>query len=125
MRRVAGKKVQQFVIFDICKLLEQLLRPRGCNLIGIGKTDDGYRMKLQRQLGIGADGQRLHFFSGSCHAIRAVHTHQPRKCAFEMLAVLPSVFHQLNAQRVRDTQDIVQIVELVCLIQRTDQSDAV
>jgi len=48
LRRIAGKKVQQFVIFDIRKLLEQFLRPRGCNLIGIGKTDDGYRMKLQR-----------------------------------------------------------------------------
>ena len=42
-----------------------------------------------------------------------------------MLAILPSVFHQLNAQRVCDTQDIVQIVELVRLIQRTDQTDTV
>ena len=42
-----------------------------------------------------------------------------------MLAVLPSVFHQLNAQRVRDTQDITQIIELVRFIQRTDQADAV
>lgn len=71
-----------------------------CNLIGIGKTNDGYQVKLQRQLGIGADGQCLHFFSGSRHAARAVHAHQPRKRAFKMLAVLPSVFHQLNAQRV-------------------------
>ena len=42
-----------------------------------------------------------------------------------MLAVLSSVFHQLNAQRVRDTQDITQIIELVRLIQRADQSDAI
>ena len=82
-------------------------------------------MELQWQLGIGTDGQRFHFFSGSRHAVRAVDTHQPRKRAFEMFAVLSSVFHQLNAQRVSDTQDITQIIELVCLIQRADQSDAV